>query len=266
MPASLILGLAAFVLVVLVLRWFLSTEAREVLRTARWTTIAILVVAALFLLVTGRLGWAFAAGAALLPWVVRLARLHAALRTLRLFLINVVGGGFYPTGGTGSGSRFGAPRGQASNGGASAVHSAFLRMTLDHDSGLMSGRVLAGRFVGQRLDDMSMADLMEFSRECLVDEESSRLLEAWLDHAHPEWRTPTADKADKTAYTPPPPPPPGGMSREEAYHILGLDPGAEPEAVRKAHRHLIGKVHPDHGGSSYLAAQINRAKDVLLGS
>lgn len=56
-----------------------------------------------------------------------------------------------------------------------------------------------------------------------------------------------------------------GMSREDAYAVLGLAPGASETAIREAHRRLMAKVHPDRGGSDYLAAQINRARDVLLG-
>jgi curved DNA-binding protein CbpA len=55
------------------------------------------------------------------------------------------------------------------------------------------------------------------------------------------------------------------MSREDAYAVLGLAPGASETAIREAHRRLMAKVHPDRGGSDYLAAQINQARDVLLG-
>lgn len=261
MPVSLIVGLAAVAAVVLLVRWFVSTEVGEILRTLKWASIGLLLVVGVVMLVTGRLGWAVATVAALSAWGMRLFHLHRMIKALRHFLANAATGGFTATAGA-------KPRrGHPSGGGASVVHSRFLRMTLDHDTGEMTGRVLTGTFAGRRLDELSRADLMKLINECLIDEESTRLLEAWLDRAHPDWHAQTGghEKAGANGNGASPSPP-GGMSREEALSILGLEAGANPDEVRKAYRRLMDKVHPDHGGSSYLAAQINRAKDILLGS
>ena len=59
--------------------------------------------------------------------------------------------------------------------------------------------------------------------------------------------------------------PSGAMSREEAYEVLGLQPGAAEADIRDAHRRLMRGAHPDAGGSDWLAARINQARDVLLG-
>jgi hypothetical protein len=148
----------------------------------------------------------------------------------------------------------------------STVATAFLRMTLDHDTGRMEGTVLRGRFAGMRLEELGAADLLALLRECRAeDEEGARLLEAYLDRVHPEWRDELAGEraggggsgagARSTS---------GDMSVEEAYAILGLPAGADAEAIKEAHRRLMVKLHPDHGGSDYLATKINRARDVLL--
>jgi hypothetical protein len=148
----------------------------------------------------------------------------------------------------------------------STVATAFLRMTLDHDTGSMEGTILRGRFAGMRLDELAPGDLLALLRECRAeDEEGARLLEAYLDRVRPDWRDELAGErargggssggARSTS---------GDMSVDEAYAILGLSAGADPEAIKEAHRRLMVKLHPDHGGSDYLATKINRARDVLL--
>jgi hypothetical protein len=145
----------------------------------------------------------------------------------------------------------------------STVATAFLRMTLDHDTGSMEGTILRGRFAGMRLDELGAADLLALLRECRAeDEEGARLLEAYLDRVQPQWREELAGEragggagARSTS---------GDMSVDEAYAILGLSAGADAEAIKEAHRRLMVKLHPDHGGSDYLATKINRARDVLL--
>jgi DnaJ-domain-containing protein 1 len=141
-------------------------------------------------------------------------------------------------------------------------------MTLDHDTGSMEGTILRGRFSGMRLEELGMADLLSLLRECRAeDEEGARLLEAYLDRLHPDWRDDLAGERAGSAGGSgrgSARPSSGDMTVDEAYAILGLSPGADPEAVKEAHRRLMVKLHPDHGGSDYLATKINRARDVLL--
>ena len=177
----------------------------------------------------------------------RFGGLHGAFRSA--FRMGGTGGGF------GGGSAGGS-------GQTSTVTTPFLRMTLDHDSGAMSGTILSGRFSGMRLDELGIAELLALLRECRAqDEEGARLLEAYLDRTRPDWREELhGEGADAGAARPAA----GNMSVEEAYAILGLAPGASPAEIKEAHRRLMIKLHPDHGGSDYLATQINRARDVLL--
>ena len=134
-------------------------------------------------------------------------------------------------------------------------------MTLDHDSGNLAGEVLAGRFQGQRLDQLDLEDLLRLLDECAADEESVALLQAYLDRVHgDEWRQRAGARAQRQG-----PPRSGEMSREEALQILGLDAGAGETEITEAHRRLMQKLHPDRGGSAYLAARINLAKEILLG-
>ena len=87
------------------------------------------------------------------------------------------------------------------------------------------------------------------------------MLEAYLDRMHGDaWRD-AADAAGGST----PPPAGGAMAEGEAREILGVGPEATREEIVDAHRRLMQKVHPDRGGSTYLAAMINQAKQMLLG-
>src|SRR5579871_5396284 len=147
-------------------------------------------------------------------------------------------------------------------GSRSTVRSAFLEMTLDHDSGAMSGTVLAGSFAGRGLDDLDEAALRRLGGELDGDAESVSLFEAYLDRREPGWREDVQRDGDAR---PRGPANAGAMTDEEAYEILGLAPGAGEADIRAAHRRLMLRLHPDQGGSTFLAAKINEAKDRLLG-
>lgn len=225
---TLLLLLAAAVVLALIARHFIRTPVERLAQQLRMAGGGALVAAGVGLLFMRQFAIALPVGVAGLM----LLRRHAALR---------------PAG----------PSGQASS-----VRSAGLEMTLDHDSGEMDGRVLAGRHEGRRLSELSQNELLEVAEDIGADAESLRLLESYLDRTHPRWREDVhADQTQRRSA----PPGAGGMSAKEAYEILGLEPGASAADVRDAHRRLIKQMHPDRGGSAALAAQINEAKDRILG-
>ncbi|RVC45849.1 MAG: molecular chaperone DnaJ [Mesorhizobium sp.] len=143
----------------------------------------------------------------------------------------------------------------------STVRTAALEMELDHKTGGLEGLVLAGRHEGKMLGAMNLAELQHLYRELSGDPESRQLLETYLDGQFPVWRkNAEPDSGEGLGVAPGA----GAMTKEEAYKILGLEAGAAAADVRKAHRRLMQRLHPDIGGTSFLAARINEAKDVLL--
>jgi hypothetical protein len=151
-------------------------------------------------------------------------------------------------------------RAQQASGRISRVRSQLIEMTLDHDSGEMTGTVLAGAFAGHQLGSLDEARLQDLLADCHAsDPDGVRLLEAYLDRRFPQWReqAQTGQQAHIRS-------PSGAMTPKEAYRILDLEPGASTDEIRRAHRTLMKKLHPDQGGSTYLAARVNQAKDILL--
>lgn len=158
--------------------------------------------------------------------------------------------------------------GGAPKSGVSRVRSAMIEMELEHASGAVRGTILAGRNEGKQLDSLTRTELMEVYRTCRRnDPDGARLLEVYLDRRFPGWReagdsqgnawgggSGGAGPARRT----------GSISEDEAYEILGLKKGAARQDIARAHRDLMKKLHPDHGGTTDLAARVNEAKDVLM--
>jgi len=148
---------------------------------------------------------------------------------------------------------------QRSAGQTSQVRSQYLEMTLDHDTGQLAGRIVAGPHAGHSLEQFDLPQLAAMIPG--LDAESVALLESYLDRRFPAWREnaerDTTGGQRRAA-------PSGKMTNEEAYQILGLQPGAGRDEIGRAHRALMKKLHPDQGGSTYLAARVNEAKDTLL--
>jgi hypothetical protein len=229
----LLIGLGLLLLLYSALRGFVGADPRTLVTGLRWAAVIGGGAAAVFLLLTGRLNQAIFLVAALAPLFMRWKALWNTIRNAT-----------------------GPSRGQSSD-----VETAWLRMSLDHDTGGMDGTVLQGRWKGRRLSELSVEGLLDLLAETRVDDtDSAQLVEAYLDRARPDWR-----EAASEAGTAPAQPPSGAMTREEACRVLEVEPNADEAAIRDAHRRLMMKLHPDMGGSSYLAAKINQAKDVLLG-
>ncbi len=237
--------LAAATLALLFIWWFLRTPPQRVARVLRQTLLWAGGALLIFLAATGRLPSLFALLGALVPFAQRIFRLLQFLPLLQRLLALV--------------NRSRAATG-AAGGQTSRVHTRFLQMELDHDSGTLSGRVLEGRFQGRFLGDLPLEQLLELLSECAADPQSAAVLEAYLDREQdPDWRTAQPAGAQRPNSVPD-----GRMSRVEAYEILGLQPGAAEQEILAAHRRLMQKLHPDRGGSTYLAAKINKAKELLL--
>ncbi|HYU13816.1 MAG TPA: DnaJ domain-containing protein [Stellaceae bacterium] len=209
---------------------FVNTEPARLARGLKWTGIGIAGAAVVAIVVTGRINLLWMLLALGLPLLRRLRTMFAGFR-------------------------------DTSPGHSSTVETLFVRMGLDHDTGTMTGTVLRGQFAGMRLEELGRDDLVALLRECrAADEESARLIEAYLDRAHPDWHEDFGGARSEYRASAAGP----DVTVEEAYAILGLAPGADAEAIKAAHRRLMKQLHPDHGGTDYLATKINRARDVLL--
>lgn len=240
--AWLVLGAGLLAAIILAASFLANAPPKTLLRALKWIGIGAAVIVAAFLIVTGR-------AAFLLPLV--LFGMPVVRRWLR----------------GGAARRFSFPGAAPSPGGASEVETATLRMALDHDSGTIDGDVIGGAFAGRNFASLGFSDLMALLAECRGgDAESAPLVEAYLDRAHPQWRAEAGEEpADQEGQ--------GGrggyetpMDAKEALEILELESGAGADEVKEAHHRLMKKLHPDQGGSTYLATKINQAKDILLGS
>ena len=226
----------------LVLSW-LSRQPPRVY----WQWIAVLVAAGVLTLVlTGRAHWLAAVFAAMLLLVRGLVTLLGHMPLFKRMRAGVDTLKSKP---------------EPSSGQTSTVQSKYIRMTLNHDSGDINGEVLTGQFMGKTLDQLDLEALLQLLRECQDDEESVALLQTYLDREHADtWQQQASAQGQQRA-----PSAPGDMSRAEALQILGLSSDASEAEIIETHRRLMQKLHPDRGGTAYLAATINLAKDTLLG-
>lgn len=144
--------------------------------------------------------------------------------------------------------------------GQSTVATKTLRMHLNHDTGALSGEVVDGPYKDWQLDELDREQLDELRRYCAEnDTEALQLLEGYLEQRFGEGEASGAQGGAGAVSSS------NAMTRREALDVLGLGEDADRDAIVDAHRKLMQKLHPDRGGSDYLAAKINQAKDLLLG-
>ena len=144
-----------------------------------------------------------------------------------------------------------------SEGQSSSVQTEFLEMTLEHDSGKMTGIIKKGRFSGNRLEKLNLDELVQLLEEARDDPKTTQLLENFLEINHgTEWKT-RESSSNNTGNS-------LDMDIDQALEILGLAPNPNKSQIIGAHRRLILANHPDRGGSTFIASQINKAKEVLL--
>ena len=231
------IGVLLLVLVLLGLRAFVGANPAKLAIGIKYLAIGLGLVGLVWLVAGGRLGLIMMLLAIALPLI---NRWRAARRM------------------AGAGPFGGAPR----EGQTSSLDTRYFSMTLDHDSGALDGSVREGPYRGQMLSDLDLPALLDLLAECRDDPSSAQVLAAFLDRAHgPDWRSaegsgggPTGSESSSAA-----------MTREEAYRILGLEPGANEAEIKAAHHRLMLKFHPDQGGSAWFAARINEARDLLMG-
>ena len=232
-----VIGLILLFLLLTAIKQFARLDAARAARLVRQGGGVLGLIGALLLLVRGRIGLAAA-----------LAGMAASFAGWRVF-----GSGW-------SAFRSAAPFSSGARGRVSTVRSAMIEMRLDHASGAMSGMVLAGAYAGRPVEGFSRPELLALRRELERDDpDGAALLEAYLDRRFAGWRE--ADEGQRKGRASVAA---GAMTRQEAYEILGLPDGASAAEIVRAHRTLMKKFHPDHGGSTTLAARVNQAKDVLM--
>jgi len=232
----LLLGLVALLLFLLAVRAYTVANPAVLVRQLRVGAGVAMLAGAGFLVFRGMVGYAM------------------SLAALGSWLLWGVGG-----------APWGFPRTQKTPGQSSRVVTDTLEVELDHDSGEIVGHVLKGSLAGRRLEELTPAEMAQLWQDCrFADPQSAQIIEAYLDRVHPTWREDLA-RAEGEPGAAGSAPTGGAMTRAQALEVLGLQDGASEDDVRHAHRELMKKLHPDRGGSTFLAAKINEAKDVLLG-
>jgi hypothetical protein len=235
---NLVIGLILLFLLLTAIKQFARMDAAAVARAIRQGGGVLGLLLAALLLLRGRIVLAAA-----------LAGMAASFAGWRTF--GPPWASFFRSAAGGAGARPGR---------VTTARSAMIEMRLDHDTGVMSGAVLAGAYAGRALDTLSRPELLALREDLSRDDpDGANLLETYLDRRFAGWR-----EADEGEGEPRRRGVVGLMTRREALDELGLSEGASVAEIIRAHRTLMKKFHPDHGGETARAARVNQAKDVLM--
>jgi len=241
----LIILLGLVLLVIVVVRGIVRGKSQSGSRQGQWSLLIFVGVLIFVMVATGRLNWLLPVLGAvvamvvrLLPYLVRYAPLLHRFWQQRK--------PFQPT---------------SAKEDFSTVNTEYIRMRLNHESGEIDGEILKGRYQGKKLQDLDQTAVLNLLRECRAqDQDAIGLIESYLDRIYgTDWRSREYEGTTNKRTN-------DKMDEDEARRILGLSIDASNDEIIQQHRKLIQKNHPDRGGSSYLAAKINQAKDILLGN
>lgn len=224
--------LAAAIFLVLHAVSYVKKQPPQDRRKAIFKCLGILLIGVVVILaLTGRMHWVGAAIALALPFLKNIAGLALRLLPFLRYIQQRTG--------------------------PSVINTSILKVTVNFAQGTMNGEVLSGEFAGKNLDELNQSQLEKLLAFCQEnDADSYRLLAAYMQRRFGQQQYQQHSSSNNSS---------GGMSKKEALDVLGLDEKASEKDIITAHKKLMQKIHPDRGGSDYLAAKINQAKDVLLG-
>ncbi|WP_417815633.1 J domain-containing protein [Thalassospira alkalitolerans] len=262
-----LMGIGLFVGAGFVIKWLSAAEPKDVRKLGAWAVVLVLVLLAGWLLLTGKLAAMVAALVAAIPFVARILKIGLLWPLLRRMF-----GAARSRGGAGRSSG----RSGVGSGWVSEIKTNYLHMYLDHDNGQLGGTIVRGAMAGRDVDTLGVDELQSFYVECCGAQDQSQIvLETYLDR-RPDcsgWRNWQAsrnaddhgngkagqnnEQAENGFRS-------GEMDAGEARKILGVADNATREEINRAYQVLIKAVHPDHGGSDYLASKINAARSLLL--
>ena len=207
-----VIGLILLFLLLSAIKQFARMDTTAAARLVRHGGGVLGLIGAALLLLRGRVGFAAA-----------LAGMAASFAGWRAFGPAWTS---FRTSGPGAGAGSGSGR-------VSTARSAMIEMRLDHDSGIISGKVLGGVRAGKALEALSRPELLNLREELLRDDpDGANLLEAYLDRRFAGWREAQQSEGETGRRSRSG----GPMSRDEAYEILGLPKGAGREEIVAAHR------------------------------